>query len=55
MAKLRRNQQLQSVANWVNVYAEKLPDAAVPEKVEDAEMDELFTFIGDKRQDLQID
>ena len=39
----------QSVANWVKSYAEKLPEAPVPEKVENAEMDELFTFIGDKK------
>jgi len=37
----------QSVANWVKAHAEKLPE--VPEKVEKAEMDELFTFIGDKK------
>jgi transposase-like protein len=39
----------QSVSNWVQEYAEKLPAAPVPEKVEAAEMDELFTFIGDKK------
>jgi transposase len=35
----------QSVANWVKAHAE----APVPEKVEKAEMDELFTFIGEKK------
>src|SRR5512136_3234685 len=39
----------QSVANWANAHAEKLPAAPVPDKVEKAEMDELFTFIGDKK------
>ena len=39
----------QSVINWVNAHAEKLPDAPVPEKTEDVEMDELFTFIGSKK------
>ena len=39
----------QSVINWVNAYAEELPDAPVPEKTEDVEMDELFTFIGSKK------
>ena len=40
----------QSVANWAKAHAEKLPDAPpVPDKVENAEMDELFTFIGDKK------
>jgi len=37
------------VANWAKAHAEKLPDALVPDKVENAEMDELFTFIGDKK------
>jgi transposase-like protein len=39
----------QSVANWVKAHAEKLPAAPVPETVENAEMDELFTFIGHKK------
>ena len=39
----------QSVANWVKAHSEKLPAAPVPEKVEHAELDELFTFIGDKK------
>ncbi len=39
----------QSVINWVNAYAEELPEAPVPEKTEDVEMDELFTFIGSKK------
>jgi transposase-like protein len=39
----------QSVANWVKSHSEKLPYAPVPEKVEHAELDEVFTFIGDKK------
>jgi transposase-like protein len=39
----------QSIANWAKAHADKLPAAPVPEKVENAEMDELFTFIGDKK------
>jgi transposase-like protein len=39
----------QTVANWVNQYAAKLPAAPVPTKVQKAEMDELFTFIGNKK------
>jgi len=39
----------QSIANWAKAHAEKLPVAPVPDKVENAEMDELFTFIGDKK------
>ena len=42
----------QSVANWAKVHADLLPAAPVPEKIENAEMDELFTFIGIKKQDL---
>ena len=38
----------QSVINWVNAYAEELPEAPVPEQTEDVEMDELFTYIGSK-------
>ena len=39
----------QSVANWVKAYAQKLPSLPVPDQVENAEMDELFTFIGHKK------
>jgi transposase-like protein len=39
----------QTVANWIKAYAEKLPDAPVPERVQTAELDELFTFIGNKK------
>ncbi len=43
----------QSMINWVNAYVEKLPDAPTPEQIEDVEMDELYTFIGSKKQDLR--
>jgi transposase-like protein len=39
----------QSVSNWAQAHAEKLPESPKPEKVEHAEMDELFTFIGRKK------
>ena len=39
----------QSVANWVNAYTVKLPNAPLPEKVKNAELDELFTFVGKKK------
>ena len=39
----------QSVINWVNAYAEELPEAPVPEQTEAVEMDELFTYIGSKK------
>jgi len=39
----------QTIANWVNELADALPNAPLPEEVKEAEMDELFTFIGDKK------
>ena len=39
----------QSVANWATAQAEAFSAASVPDRVEKAEMDELFTFIGDKK------
>ena len=39
----------QSVANWVKAYAAQLPPAPLPEKVETIEMDELHTFVEDKK------
>lgn len=39
----------QTVAYWVTNLAEALPNAPMPEEVKEAEMDELFTFIGDKK------
>lgn len=39
----------QSVANWVSDYTAKLPPAPMPKKVKKAELDELYTFIGEKK------
>ena len=39
----------QSVANWVSQYSAKLPAAPVPNTVRKAELDELYTFIGEKK------
>ena len=39
----------QTVANWVKKYAEKLPKLPVPKEVQTAELDEVFSFIGDKK------
>ena len=39
----------QTVANWVKAYVNQLPETPMPEQVKAAEMDELFTFIGDKK------
>ena len=41
--------------NWVKAHAEQLPEAPVPEEVYSVEMDELFTFIEEKKQDLHLD
>lgn len=38
-----------TIALWVTDHAEALPNTPMPEDVRDAEMDELFTFIGDKK------
>ena len=38
-----------TVSLWVKAQAAQLPDPPVPEQVKEAEMDELFTFIGDKK------
>jgi transposase-like protein len=39
----------QTVAFWVTDLAETLSNAPMPEEVQEAEMDELFTFVGDKK------
>ena len=38
-----------TVALWIQAKVASLPAAPVPEAVKDAEMDELFTFIGAKK------
>lgn len=39
----------QSVANWVNAQAASLPESPKPDENETVELDELFTFIGEKK------
>jgi transposase len=39
----------QTVANWVQAHAQSLPNAPMPAQVQTAELDELFTFMGDKK------
>jgi transposase len=39
----------QSVANWISAYVDKLPPAPVPEKPQDAELDELYSFVQQKK------
>jgi transposase len=38
-----------TVSLWVEAHTAALPAPPVPEEVKEAEMDELFTFIGDKK------
>jgi transposase-like protein len=38
-----------TVSDWVKAHAESLPEPPMPEEVKTAEMDELFTFIGQKK------
>lgn len=42
----------QSVANWVAAYAAQLPDPPLPEQVETVELDELYTFIEEKKTEF---
>ena len=44
-----------TVINWVNAYVDQLAEAAQPAQVDRAEMDELYTFVGAKKQDLRHD
>ena len=39
----------QTIAYWVTEVDEALPHAPLPNEVKEAEMDEMFTFIGDKK------
>jgi transposase-like protein len=39
----------QSVGNWVRDYPDKLPKASLPERPKVAELDEIFTFVGEKK------
>jgi len=45
----------QSVANWVRAHAAQLPPAPVPSQVETIELDELFTFVEQKKAGLHHD
>ena len=39
----------QTIYRWVKAYAEKLPPPPRPERVKTAELDEVYSFIGDKK------
>ena len=42
-----------TVSLWIQAQADQLPDPPVPSQVKEAEMDELFTFIGQKKPNLR--
>ena len=42
----------QTVAYWVTNLADALPNTPLPSEVKEAEMDEMFTFIGDKKNEI---
>jgi len=39
---------------WIQAQADQLPDPPVPSQVKEAEMDELFTFIGEKKNQIYV-
>ena len=39
----------QSVSNWINAYISKLPPAPMPYKPRVAELDELYTYLKQKK------
>jgi len=41
----------QSVSNWLAEYVKTLPEPAKPTTTEVTELDELYTFVGDKKTD----
>lgn len=45
----------QGVSNWITVYVSKLPAIPMPHKPKAAELDELYTFLKQKKQNLRLD
>jgi hypothetical protein len=41
----------QTAANWLAELADHLPPAPLPEEVEIGELDEMYTFVEDKKTD----
>lgn len=39
----------QSIANWVGSFVDELPAEQKPDRMHTAELDELYTFIGNKK------
>lgn len=44
-----------TIINWVKAHVSRLDAAPQPNEVVKAEMDELFTFVGSKKQSLRDD
>lgn len=44
-----------TIINWVKTHVAQLDAALVPSDVNNAEMDELFTFVGSKKHRLPDD
>lgn len=38
-----------SIINWVKAHTDQLPQTPVPSDINNAELDELFTFVGKKK------
>ena len=38
-----------TISLWIKAYAERLPQPPLPEGISKAELDEMFSFIGDKK------
>jgi len=38
-----------TVMLWVNAYSDQLPPAPIPTDLNNAELDELFTYVGKKK------
>ncbi len=43
-----------SVVNWVKSYTAKLPNTSVPKRPKVAELDELFTYVGQKKNEIYV-
>ena len=39
----------QTVANWITAYTSQLPPAEIPQKPRTAELDEMYTFVQQKK------
>lgn len=44
----------QSVSNWINAYEAQIPSAPMPSKPKVAELDELYTFVKQKKNKIYV-